>query len=55
MEMFWIFRNMTKYYKNFLAVDKVNLGVQKGECFGKCEKEMEYSCFKQIPCGEFSF
>ncbi|ODN05940.1 ATP-binding cassette sub-family A member 3 [Orchesella cincta] len=29
-----VLRNLTKYYSNFLAVDKVNLGVKKGECFG---------------------
>ncbi|CAL8096130.1 unnamed protein product [Orchesella dallaii] len=29
-----VLRNLTKYYSNFLAVDRVNLGVKKGECFG---------------------
>ena len=27
-------RDLTKYYGKFLAVDKLNLGVQRGECFG---------------------
>jgi len=29
-----IFRDLTKYYGKFLAVDKICLGVQAGECFG---------------------
>lgn len=27
-------RDVTKYYGNFLAVNKLCLGVKKGECFG---------------------
>ncbi|XP_035705489.1 ATP-binding cassette sub-family A member 3 isoform X2 [Folsomia candida] len=29
-----VVRNLTKYYDKFLAVDHINLGVQRGECFG---------------------
>ncbi|ODM97667.1 ATP-binding cassette sub-family A member 3 [Orchesella cincta] len=29
-----IVRNLSKYYDDFLAVDELNLGVQRGECFG---------------------
>jgi len=27
-------RDLTKYYDKFLAVDRLCLGVQQGECFG---------------------
>lgn len=30
-----VLRDLTKYYKKFLAVDRLCLGVQQGECFGK--------------------
>ncbi|CAL8074946.1 unnamed protein product [Orchesella dallaii] len=29
-----IVRNLTKFYDDFLAVDELNLGIQRGECFG---------------------
>jgi len=29
-----VIRDISKYYDSFLAVDKLNLGVQRGECFG---------------------
>ncbi len=31
---FPVFFSLMKYYGNFLAVDKLNLGIPQGECFG---------------------
>lgn len=31
---FLIYRDLTKNYGNFVAVDHLSLGIKKGECFG---------------------
>ena len=29
-----VLRNLTKFYGNFLAVERLSIGIKKGECFG---------------------